>query len=142
MTLCIYEVNVRGQRWAKEILHVSAAKAKYVYLLEVQDAWQHIGFKDLECRSLGRVQQNAEFHDVARRRQVPHAQLGMRIQMESDSGVIVGSNSADNFQVLFTSGAHKGKILPCHPTWMTRYFDKSGNVLGDFFPSPYDRTTT
>ncbi len=142
MTLCIYEVNVRGQRWAKEILHVSAAKAKYVYLLEVQDAWQDVEFKHLECRSLGRVQQTTDFLAVATRRQVPYARLGMRVQVESDNGVIAGSNTADNFEVLFTSGAHKGKILPCHPTWMTRYFDKSGNVLGDFFPSPYDRTTT
>ena len=47
-----FEVNVKGREWASVIRAETAGKAKYEYLLDVQDSWPDISFKDLTCHTL------------------------------------------------------------------------------------------
>ncbi len=48
-----YEVGVKGTDWTQTVVAETAGKAKYGYLLDVQDAWPDVEFKHLTCRSLG-----------------------------------------------------------------------------------------
>jgi hypothetical protein len=132
MTLRTYEVNVKGQNWAELIVQGSAGAAKYAYLLDIRDPYPEVTFKDLTVRSLGKLEPDESFIRVARYRDVPYAELGMRVKVGDDKGFLVGSNSASNFDVLFTTGKYAGHVLNCHPNFKITYFNSADEVIGEF----------
>ena len=137
-----YEVGLKGdreRRYSTVVYAISAGKAKYDRLLDLWDAWgsdgtwnaEPISFATLTCRRVGEFQP-LSLRRTAVYRGVPFVRAGMTIEVGGDRGVIVGSNDSGNFDVLYTGGKHNGMTLNCHPTWMTRYFDKDGTLLADF----------
>lgn len=127
-----YEVGVIGKEWRTVVHAMTAGKAKYLYLLDIRDCYEGISFKHLTCRSLGAPRTDDGFLKTAKYRGVPFARIGMRVEVEGSSGLIVGKNSSANFDVLFTDGKHKGGRYNCHPNWMFRYFDESGNIIAEY----------
>jgi hypothetical protein len=132
MTLRTYEVNVKGQNWAELIVRGSAGAAKYAYLQDIRDSYPEMTFMDLTVRSLGNLEPDESFIRVARYRDVPYAELGMRVKVEDDEGFLVGSNSASNFDVLFTTGKYAGHVFNCHPNFKIKYFNSADEVIGEF----------
>jgi len=112
-----YEVNVKGQNWQSIINAPSVGKAKYYYLLQVQDPWPSVRFVDLICRKLGPPHTSESFKRNACYRGLPNVRCGDRVTVNGCNGTIVGHNSAANFQVLFDLDAPKysGLTLPVHP---------------------------
>lgn len=142
MLIRAFEVGLVGDcehKYDKVIYATSAGKAKYERLLDLWEEWgrdgswngRPISFAVLTCRQLGDVQP-LSLHRTAVYRGLPFVRAGAPIEVGGDRGVIVGSNSSANFDVLFTEGKHKGTVLNCHPRWQTRYFDAEGNVVADF----------
>ena len=69
------------------------------------------------------------FAEMASRRGIECAHIGMRVSVKGRSGVIVGSNDANNLNVIFDGQKH---AVNCHPTWETRYFSVDGSVLASY----------
>ena len=132
MTLRTYEVNVKGQNWAELIVRGSAGAAKYAFFRAIREVYPEVRFTDLTVRSLGKIEPDDSFTRVAQYRDVPYAELGMRVKVEDDEGFLVGSNSSSNFEVLFETGQYKGKVLNCHPNFKIKYFNSADEVIGEF----------
>lgn len=122
-----FDVGVKGTDWHTVIHHQTAGKAKYRYLLHVQDAWDGVSFKNLTCRAVGPCE-SLSVRRVAISRGLPFARIGMRIICDGHYGRIVGANDSSNFEVLFDDG-HCGN---CHPHWKMTYLTEDGEVLGEF----------
>jgi hypothetical protein len=119
-----YEVNVKGQNWSTTINASTAGKAKYRYLLDVQESWQGVTFKDLTCRVVGRPQSSERFINNAKYRSLPDARCGDRVRVGDSMGYIVGHNSSANFDIEFDSGKYAGLVLNVHPQEMEIINDK------------------
>jgi hypothetical protein len=115
-----FECNIKGREWSTTVYGETRGQAKYRYLLHVRDAWPDISFKDLTCHALKpseAFRSSPGFLEVARRRGVPFARVGMKVTVEGHPGVIVGHNDSSNFDVYFTGGPHSGTVGNCHPGW-------------------------
>lgn len=90
-------------------------------------------YTDIRCRCLGDPITTPDIQRTAEYRGVPFAKAGMSVIVNGNSGVIVGSNSSANFDVLFDEGTKwAGQVLNCHPTWEIVYIADDGSVLHDF----------
>ena len=125
-----YQVGVRGANWTRDVLALSPGRAKAEYWREVSDAWPDVRYTDITSRR-GVRWVDERFDRVAAYRGVDFAKIGMRVEVDGQPGVLVGSNSSANFNVLFTGGKFRGQTLNCHPNWMMRYFD-DGKLLKEF----------
>ncbi len=47
-----YELGVKGTDWKRYSSAPSAGKAKYLYLLDVRDAWPDISFRHITCLAI------------------------------------------------------------------------------------------
>lgn len=101
--------------WAKTINSTSPGRAKVEYWHDLREAWPDIPFTDIRCRVTGPPETNESFRRAAEYRGVPFARVGMAVKVGGHDGLITGSNSSANFDVLFTSGPHSGLTLNCHP---------------------------
>lgn len=129
-----YEVGVRQTDWRRQVMALTAGKAKADYFRDVRDCWPDVKYTDIVCRVIGGPVTDSEFERTATYRNVPFARVGMRVQFVDDGaeGVIAGKNSSANFDVLFVSGKNKGLTLNCHPNWMIRYLDDAGKTIQEF----------
>jgi hypothetical protein len=127
-----YEVTVTVGDYPEIVHAATAAKAKYKRYLSFKDAGWDIEFKHLRCRSLGLPKTSAEFKRTAKYRGVEFAEIGMRVQVGPDFGVLVKNNASANFDVLFESGKWAGQELNCHPNWDIKYFAKDGSLIKEF----------
>jgi hypothetical protein len=120
--------------YSKTIMATSASKARYQCLLGLRDAGWSPKFQDIHVRSVSAVPIRilADFARVAVYRGLPFARIGMKVEVEGHSGVIVGKNDSANFDVCFTSGPRKGTTGNCHPKWMMKYFDYDGTVIAEY----------
>jgi hypothetical protein len=134
VTVKAYEIGVKSRpEFGQTVYAITAGKAKYSYLLDVQDCWPDVQFKDLTCRSLGTCFSSGEdFKRTARKRGVEFAEIGMRVEVDGEPGVIVGKNDSANFDVLFTGPKHRGNTLNCHPNWKFKYFAADGSLIKEF----------
>lgn len=66
---------------------------------------------------------------IKERRNMPFIKRGMRVEVDGRMGKVTSGNHSGNINVLFDDLKY---TVNCHPKWMTRYFDESGNVLADF----------
>lgn len=128
-----FELSVKGTSWKRTICALTRGRARYIYWSDLRETWPDIEFKHISCRSLVALPITPDqFLKTASCRGVPFARIGMRVEVEGEPGVIVGSNSSANFDVLFTDGRLKGQELNCHPNWMFKYFDVEGNLIAEF----------
>lgn len=122
-----------GSNWTQTtILAASPGKARYQRYLDLREAGWEVPFQAIRVRSLGaRIvlseSREAAFAHTAKSRGLSFAQIGMRVEVEGNAGVIIGTNDSANFDVLFTSGPRAGQKGNCHPRWMMTYFDGDGN---------------
>lgn len=129
MRLRSYLCGVRGKpEWERTIIHSSPGKAKYEYLLDIQESWPDVNFPDLTCHVGGPIRTPESFVRVANSRGVPFARCGMAVEVGGRKGHLVGSNDSANFNVLFESG----HVENCHPKWEMVYYDDDGSVLADY----------
>lgn len=68
------------------------------------------------------------FARFAARRGIPFAEIGMDVKVAGEHGVIMGSNSSANLDVLFDDG----QVKNCHPMWNITYCEKNGAVVSAF----------
>ena len=120
-----FEVGVKGKDWNAIVYAETPGKAKYLRLLDLWEVWDGISLKHLTCREIlpCRFSTPDSFDEVARRRGLPFARVGMKVRVDGNAGVIVGSNDSSNFDVYFTDGPHKGTIGNCHPGWQFEFVD-------------------
>lgn len=136
-----YELEVNGLTTIPyQAIAETPSKAKYQCFKYFTDELSYdLGFKDFlkrvkYCRKTGGFKPSDLFGDkqmferMKEWRNIPFAYMGMRIEVCGKTGSIVGSNSGMNLDVCFD-----GKCCAdnCHPGYMTRYFDRKGNVLMD-----------
>lgn len=114
-----FEVSVTGTDWTKVVNATSASKAKYLYWLEVTDAWPDVPITAMRSRKFGdgAPYTSPEFERNARYRGMPEVKCGQRVRVNGSCGVIVGHNSSANFDVLFDDDAPRygGRQLNVHP---------------------------
>ncbi len=127
-----YECNVRGKDWQHTIHATTAGKAKAEYWRGVRESWPDLPFTLVTCCVSGPPVTSDAFRRTAEYRGLPFAHVGMRVEVEGQPGVIVGSNDSANFDVLFMAGPHKGQKGNCHPHYQMKYFGENGEVLADF----------
>jgi hypothetical protein len=135
MQLRSYECCIPGEEWShKTVAATTASKARYLYLLEIWDAWDGVRFQDVQVRSMGALhapRPTEQFERVIQARGVPFARPKMRVEVDGQPGVIWGVNDSSNFDVLLIDGSRKGQIANCHPHWRMRYFDADGSEIPD-----------
>lgn len=111
----------------------TVGQAKVRYWRRVVDAWEGVPFTAIRARVAGEPVTNDAMRRTAVYRGVPFARAGMRVVYGTTSeGLLVGSNSSANFDVLFTNGRYTGQVLNCHPLDQLAYFADDGTVLADF----------
>lgn len=116
-----FEVWAKGlPEWARFINARTANKAKYEYLVDLQEAWPGYGYIDLRVRKVGPCHTSAEFRRNANYRGLPDVECGQHVRIGVGSGVIVGHNYSANFNVLFDDDSLKyaGLTLNVHPSIM------------------------
>jgi hypothetical protein len=90
--------------------------------------------KGLKCRCTGRMKPSDfftdkdSFDDMIKYRGVEFAYMGMRVTVDGKPGVITGSNSSANFNVLMDGNDF---TYNCHPYWKMDYFDSDGNMIAE-----------
>jgi len=128
-----------GEGWRSTIIARSAGAARYEWLRQLKeccytvqdgDEYVDVSFQHIRVRKAGglTMAQLAAFADVAKRRGVPFARIGMKVEVGGRAGVIAGYNGSANFRVFFDDGGEGY----CHPTWETVYFARDGAVIKDF----------
>lgn len=113
-----FQVSVSGTDWTKVINARSRGQAKVEYWRDVTDAWPSIPFTAMRCRKLGAPTSSDGFLRTAQYRGLPNLRCGDRVLVCGARGVIVGSNSSANFDVLFDEDAPRfaGLRLNVHPS--------------------------
>ena len=136
-TFACYIPNAPWGNHERFIVAHTAGKAKVQYWNHVNDAWPDIPYTAVRVRTCkGSIVQTKEFRHTAAYRGLTFARLGMKVQCGNEkngtwNGVIVGSNSSANFDVLFSDGPHAGVTLNCHPLWMMKYYAEDGTLIYD-----------
>jgi len=79
------------------------------------------------------TEQEKQFkEDMKRLRGVDFIELGMMVEIDGNTGTIVGVNSSANLDVVFANRLKYGsKALNCHPFWKARYFNKDGICIAE-----------
>ncbi|MBG9693262.1 hypothetical protein ABD91_21230 [Lysinibacillus sphaericus] len=67
---------------------------------------------------------------VKERRCMPFLKRSMRVEVDGKMGVVTSGNSSGNINVRFDGQKYTEN---CHPHWRTRYFDKLGNIVADYY---------
>ena len=111
--------------YAQNITHVSAGKAKSAYFNDISPHCDWLKYTHIKVRSLGAPITDEKFLNTAKYRNVPFARVGMAVEVLGRRGLIIGSNSSANFNVVFENG----EVLNCHPNWEMRFFDEQGNEI-------------
>lgn len=95
----------------------TANKAKYEFLIDLQESWPDYEYKDLRVRKLGEPVSSERFIHNAKYRGVPDVRCGQRVIVGDGRGIIVGHNASANFDVLFDDDSPKyaGLKLNVHP---------------------------
>lgn len=121
----------------RQVLALTAGKAKLDYWHHVSEAWPDIPYTAVRVRVCkSSIVQTDSFRRTAAYRGVTFARLGMKVQVGDEksgiwNGVLVGNNSSANFEVLFFDGKFAGQTLNCHPNWLMRYFADDGTLIHD-----------
>jgi hypothetical protein len=126
----------RKPEYTSHIVAETAGAAKYQYYQELEST---LTFGELipwiYCKKIGVANvfdlftDKARFEDVCRQRGITFAYQGMRVEVEGQSGIIVGGNLSGNFDVIFDG---KQRSSNCHPYWETVYYDRAWNVVADY----------
>ena len=113
--------------WATTINHTSLNKAKTEYLaINELDSDQYI---HLRGRKVGQAATSDAFKRVAAMRNVRKVYCGMRVVFDGKEGIITGFDAGCNFEVYFPA---TGEVDTCHPHYLMRYFNESGEVVYDY----------
>lgn len=109
-----FEVRVAGKDWAVIINARSSGQAKFLFWRENSPDFS---FTEIRVRKLGAPQTPESFIHTAKYRGLPDARCGQRVRVGDATGVIVGSNSSANFDVLFDTDSprYAGLRLNVHP---------------------------
>lgn len=127
-----------GSDYRKTFVAASAGKAKYKFWWEGTDGGDQPFFDWLKCmkvKCLGPLnpvnvfQDEERFNETKRKRNIEFAQLGMKVDVTGKTGVIIGSNSSANLNVLFDGEDDYQNV---HPYWEITYYDKKGNIIKCF----------
>lgn len=117
----------------------TSGKAKYRFFLqhEIGDSIRFGDFvKQVKCRLIHKfrvsdlfTKDRDSFIHMRRNRGIDFAEVGMRVEVDGKSGVIVGSNSSMNLDVCFDGQSWKEN---CHPWWRVKYFTHDGHLIKEF----------
>lgn len=129
-----------GDKWCRSTyIAESPAKAKQQHYRYLQDGiWEAPFFtvvRNMKCKKIGIASlsvfygDNEAFERMKLSRNVPFAEIGMRIFAAGKNGTIVGSNGSMNLDVVFDGQWNKSNI---HPLWKTIYFDNNGKIIKDY----------
>lgn len=131
-----YEIKLRHYNASDMVRAETAAKAKYQHFLQLGDLFrdflEYLSFVDSihcvskECDHFTSIESKT-FLRTKEYRGVPCATIGMKVQMNGQTGYIVGANDSCNFDVAFPNGVYN-----CHPNHNIVYFGDDGSVVYDF----------
>lgn len=125
-----YECRLRGENEGQVIHERSRNRAKGEYLLRIRDVCPDAKYTDIRVRCIGSPKTSERFLKTARYRGVPFARIGMRVSVGGEYGVLVGTNSAANFDVLFDEKSrYKGMVLNCHPWHEMTFYREDGTEI-------------
>ena len=136
-SLSVYEVSI-GHYSPTTIIARSAGVAKYQKYLDVGECFDSFKsfLRSVSVRRIGPAgrcpvsdSEAQRFEHVKEIRGIEFVRIGMRVEVDGRSGVIVGANNSANLDVIFDGQNHKGNV---HPYWETVYFGDNGEVLRDY----------
>ncbi len=119
---------------SRAIIACSPSKARYEYHRQLSECLPPYRecFGAIRSKSLGAVKPEYFFGDsesfvnTILKRNIEFARMGMKVKVGNKEGIIVGSNSSSNLDVIFEGESHKSN---CHPHWDITYLDKDDNVI-------------
>jgi hypothetical protein len=117
-----FNVSVKGTDWTKVVNAHTRGKAKREMWLSVTDCYPDVPFTAMRARKRGVPVTTDDFRRTANYRGRPAVRCGDRVTCRGGGrGVVVGSNSSANFDVLFDldSPLYAGQRLNCHPYDLT-----------------------
>ena len=68
--------------------------------------------------------------NVKKWRHMPWLKRGMTVEVNGKMGVVTAANSSLNIQVRYEGEKYSQN---CHPHWRTRYYDKEGKLIADYY---------
>lgn len=126
---------------SETIVAETASKARYKFYkgLDASEPYKDY-FKYISSRKIGEAPKTfkpqisdfklEQFERIKEHRNIPFAEIGMKISVAGQLGIIAQGNSSMNLDVEF--GHKNGTFSNCHPTWETIYFDSNDNVIKSF----------
>lgn len=136
-----YEITFKDPYgdYPNRVIADTPSKARYKLYCETGDLFGY-GFMNYlhwidSCKKVSSFKVSDLFGDEERfdrmkeMRGIEFAYQGMRIEVAGKSGVIVGSNSSLNLDIVFDGTYWTNN---CHPWWKTKYFDEYGRLIKEF----------
>ena len=129
-----YQNTLRAYDTSTFVNAESPGKAKYQHFLSLDGLFEsfdmYLRFVE-SCILVNNVPaeklKNEDFQRIIEQRQIPHAKIGMRVELNGERGYIVGSNNSCNLDVAFDNGVYN-----CHPHHELIYFTDDGRKIYDF----------
>lgn len=117
----------------------SAAKAKAQHYRYLQDGlWEDKFFdvvQNMKCYKIGVASIDTFYGDqesfdrMKISRDIPFAEIGMRVFVAGKEAIIVGSNGSMNLDVVFDG---EWRVSNVHPHWEIIYHGKQNNVIANY----------
>lgn len=101
-----YKIKLKGYKLFSTVFAETYSKAKYQHYLQVEDIFDcfYDYLRTVEsCMLLSRnvFEQNKKFSEIANFRNVPLANIGMKVTLREKTGIIIAANNSCNFDVKF-----------------------------------------
>lgn len=129
-----FACRIKGHDHETRVHERTPGRAKASYFNHARDCLPDLRYTEIRVRVEGDPISSRDFLRTANYRGVPFARVGMAVEVCGERGVIVGHNSAANFDVLFDAGSRwAGQTLNCHPQSEIVYFDGDGQRIRTCF---------
>lgn len=128
----VYAFEVWAKGWNDHSPAVVNARsrgtAKYGCWLSWHDTDERLKITDMRARKVGAPVTTEQHERTMKMRVRPDLRAGVRVVAEGDPGVVVGTNSSGNFDVLLDGHKHPVNV---HPMGITPEAESSGSPTLD-----------
>jgi hypothetical protein len=131
-----YKVSFKELEYYSTIIARTPAAARYQYWRYLDTGFPYKNYLNaFKTKCLGLANPEHIFGDkelfdrMCKHRFIEFAYMGMTVDVDGEKGIIVGSNSSMNLNVLFPE---RTGVENCHPHWQTTYYNNNGEIIKCF----------